>query len=338
MIRDAIATVVEGNSLTFEEAREVMDEMMTGQATFSQVGAFLTAIRVKGETVDEIAGMASVMREKALRVMLPCTAIDIVGTGGDGTGSLNISTAASFVAAGAGLRVAKHGNRAASSQCGSADVLETLGAKIELSPESVQRCIEEAGIGFMFAPMYHPSMKYVASTRKEIGIRTIFNYLGPLCNPANVPHLLLGVPSEQIGEKIAAVLHRLGTTHSMVVYGTDGFDELSISAPSLLWEVSKGFVKSPCQVTPDEFSCHIYPKEAVRGGNAKYNAKAIRLLLDGERGPFREVVIMNAAAALMIAGKTNDMKTASAIATESIDSGRAKQTLEKYIELTNRLS
>ncbi|MCJ7605134.1 MAG: anthranilate phosphoribosyltransferase, partial [Dehalococcoidales bacterium] len=284
-----------------------------------------------------IAGLASVMRRKSLHVELDVPAIDIVGTGGDGSGSFNISTAAAFVAAGAGLHVAKHGNRAASSRCGSADVLEALGVKIDLSPEGVKRCVEEAGIGFMFAPVYHPAMKHVAPTRREIGIRTVFNILGPLTNPARAVSLVLGVPSEDIGNKMAAVLQRLGTEHSLVVHGCDGLDEVSPSGRTIIWDVQPGNVAPPYEVTPADFGYEAVPASALTGGTPDVNADALRVVLAGKACALRNAVIMNGAAALMAAGITNDTLQAAAKAAEAIDSGKAIQKLDKLVELSNRL-
>ncbi len=337
MIKEAISTLVEGRSLSFEEASGSMDEMMSGEATPSQIATFLTALRIKGETADEIAGMASVMRSKATPVMVSGPAIDVVGTGGDASGSFNISTAAAFVAAGAGLKVAKHGNRAASSQCGAADVLEALGVKIELGAEAVARCIETVGIGFMFATVFHPAMKHAAPTRREMGIRTVFNILGPLTNPARVEYMLLGVPSEELGNKIAAVLYRLGTKHSLVVYGLDGMDEISISGSSLVWDVSEDTLSPPYEVAPDNFGLKEASTAEIRGGTPEENAGAMRRLLDGEKGALRNAVVMNAAAALVAGNLTSDLKTGARLAEEAIDSGRAKEKLYKLVELSQSL-
>lgn len=337
MIKEAIAALVAGRSLTFEEASGAMEDMMTGEAAPSQTGAFLTALRAKGETVDEIAGLASVMREKSLHVELDLPAIDVVGTGGDGSGSHNISTAAAFVAAGTGLHVAKHGNRAASSRCGSADVLETIGVKIGLSPEGVKRCVNEIGIGFMFAPVFHPAMRHVAPVRREIGIRTVFNILGPLTNPAGARYMVLGVPSEEIGGKMAAVLNRLGTEHSLVVHGRDGFDEISVSGSSIIWNVTSDTISSPYEVSPSDFGCETAPSSATTGGTPEVNAAALRRVLAGEPGALRSAVIMNGGAALMAAGIENDTHRAAARAAAVIDSGQAAEKLERLVELSNQL-
>jgi anthranilate phosphoribosyltransferase len=337
MIREAINTLVSGQSLSFEEASGAMEEIMTGEATPAQIGSFLTALRIKGETVDEIAGLADVMRKKAVPMKITHPAIDVVGTGGDGSGSFNISTAAAFVVAGAGLKVAKHGNRAASSKCGSADVLEALGVKLELSPENVARCIEDAGIGFMFAQVFHPAMKYVALPRREMGIRTVFNILGPLTNPARVEHMLLGVPSEELGATIASVLNRLGTRHSLVVHGQDGLDEISISSKSLVWDVSKELVSPPYEISPQSLGFPEARRSEIAGGTPQENAVTLRGILNGVKGSVRNMVVMNAAAALVAGDVTTDLNDAARIADEAIDSGRAKAKLDKLVELSQQL-
>jgi anthranilate phosphoribosyltransferase len=337
MIKEAIGTLVEGKSLSYEEAYFVMGEIMNGEATAAQIGAFLTALRIKGETADEIAGLASVMRVKATPVKISGPAIDIVGTGGDGSGSFNISTAAAFVAAGAGLKVAKHGNRAATSQCGSADVLEALGVKIDLGPEGVAECIEKAGIGFMFAPVFHPAMKHAAPVRREIGIRTVFNILGPLTNPASVEHMVLGVPSEELGKKIAAVLYRLGTKHSLVVHGKDGLDEISISGKSLIWDVTKEKLSPSYEVSPKSFGFDKADVGEIKGGTPKENAEALLNILDRKKSALRNIVVMNAAAALIAGNVTADMKKAARLAEEAIDSSRAKEKLNRLVELSRSL-
>jgi len=337
MIKEAISTLVAQKSLSFEEAKGAMEEIMDGEATPAQISAFLTALHIKGETPDEIAGLASVMRDKAMPVKVSVPTIDIVGTGGDNSGSFNISTAAAFVAAGAGLKVAKHGNRAATSKCGSADVLEALGIKIDLTPEKVGECIEKVGIGFMFAQVFHPAMKYAAPVRREIGIRTVFNILGPLTNPARVEHLVLGVPGREIGEKIAAVLHRLGTRHSLVIHGKDGLDEISVSGPTLLWDVKRESVSPLREISPATFGYIEGDNAEIKGGTPRENAAALRRILDGEKGTLRNAVVINAAAALIAGNVTNDFKQAAKLAEEAIDSGRAREKLEGMIALSQRL-
>ncbi len=337
MIREAINSLVSGKSLSFEEASGAMEEIMNGEATPAQIAAFVTALRIKGETVDEIAGLASVMRSKATPVKISGPTIDIVGTGGDSSGSFNISTTAAFVAAGAGLKVAKHGNRAASSQCGSADVLEALGVKIDLGPEAVAKCIETIGIGFMFAPIFHPAMKHAAIPRREIGIRTVFNILGPLTNPARAEHMVLGVPSEELGNKMATVLCRLGTKHSLVVHGRNGLDEISISGSSLIWEINEDELSPPYEVSPQHFGFKESGPAEIKGGTPKENAGALCRILKGEKGALRNVVVMNTAAALVAGNLTSDLKTGARLAEEAIDSGKAGEKLEKLVALSQSL-
>lgn len=337
MIKESIGSLVEGRSLSFEEASDSMQEIMRGMTTPAQIGAFLTALRVKGETSEEIAGLASVMRAEATPVNITGPALDIVGTGGDSSGSFNISTAAAFVVAGAGLKVAKHGNRAASSQCGSADILEALGVKIELGPRAVTECIEKVGIGFMFAPVFHPAMKHAALPRREIGIRTVFNILGPLTNPARTEHLVLGVPSEELGNKIAAVLYRLGTRHSLVIHGRDGLDEITISGKSLVWDVSEDALSEPYEVSPESFGFEDSDRSVIQGGTPEENAATLRRILDGETGGLRNTVVMNAAAGLFAGNITADLKNAARLAEVAIDSGRAMGKLNQLVELSRRL-
>jgi len=337
MIKEAIETLVSGNSLTFEQAAGVMEEIMGGEATPAQIAAFVTALRIKGETVEEIAGLASVMRARAIPVVVTPPVVDTCGTGGDNCSSINISTAAAFVAAGAGLKVAKHGNRAMTSHCGSADVLEALGVKIELGAEAVAKCLETVGIGFMFAPIFHPAMKHAAVPRREIGIRTVFNILGPLTNPARAEFQVIGVPSEELGGKIASVLHRLGTKHSLVVHGLDGMDEISISGKSLVWEVSEDKISSPYEVSPQYFDFKSAHLAEVRGGTPEENADILRRVLNGERGSWRDVVVMNAAAALLAGNRASDLKEGARLAEEVIDNGQALEKLEGLVKLSQSL-
>ena len=337
MIKEAINTLVSGSSLSFEQATAVMEEIMSGEATPAQIAAFITALRIKGETVDEIAGMASVMREKAVPVKVTPPVIDTCGTGGDNCSSINISTAAAFVAAGAGLKVAKHGNRAMTSRCGSADVLEALGVKIDLNAEAVAECMEKVGIGFMFALIFHPAMKHAAGPRREIGIRTVFNILGPLTNPARAEFQVIGVPSQELGHKIAAVLHRLGTKHSLVVHSLDGMDELSTSGKSVFWEVNEQGVLPPSEVEPADFG---FPKTQIsdiRGGTPEENAAILRRVLSGEKGAVRDVVVLNAAAALYAGNHATDLKEGIRLAEATIDNGQASAKLEGLITLSNSL-
>jgi anthranilate phosphoribosyltransferase len=337
VIKEAIETVVNGRSLTFEQAAAVMEEIMTGEATPAQFAAFITALRIKGETIDEIAGLASVMQAKATPVQVTPPVVDTCGTGGDGCCSFNISTTAAFIVAGAGLKVAKHGNRAMSSHCGSADVLEALGVRIELGAEAVAQCLETVGIGFMFAPVFHPAMKYAAAPRREIGIRTVFNILGPLTNPAKAKFQVIGVPSKELGEKIAFVLHRLGTEHSLVVHGIDGMDEISISRKSLVWDVNQHRVLPPYEVSPDDFGFMKASMTQIKGGTARQNAKILRGILSGEVGARRNIVIMNAAASLVAGNRASDLKEGVSIAEKTLDSGKALAKLDELIKLSRSL-
>jgi anthranilate phosphoribosyltransferase len=339
MIKEAISLLIYGKSLTMEQSAEVMEELTTGQVTPAQFGALVTALRIKGETADEIAGLASVMRAKSVRVETIEPVIDIVGTGGDNSRSFNISTAAALVAAGAGIRVAKHNNRAMTSQCGSADVLEALGMKIELDASQVKGCLEKVGIGFMFAPLFHPSMKFAAAPRREIGIRTIFNILGPLTNPALAERQVLGVPSPELGEKLAKVLYRLGSKHALVVHGLDGMDEISIAGQSRVWELRDGEI-TDYDVSPDDFGLATAPGETLVGGTPQENAAMLRSVLKGEPGPRRDAVIMNAAAGIVVGQRTKNssgreaLKEGAKLAREAIDSGQALDKLEKLIKLS----
>ncbi len=334
MIREAIQAVVSGKSLTMEEAAQVMDEIMEGQVTPAQFGAFVTALRLKGETVDEIAGMARTMRAKAIRVNIAEPVIDIVGTGGDGLNTFNISTAAAFVVAGAGLKVAKHGNRAASSQCGSADVLEALSVKFNLNAEQVQRCIQEVGIGFMFAQSFHPAMKFAGPLRKEIGIRTVFNILGPLTNPAFATHFLLGVADEALVEKMALVLKSLGCEHALVVHGEDGLDEITVSGPSQVCELKDGKIKKYA-ISPEDFGLPKADLDRLRGGTAEQNAVLLRSVLSGVTGPQLDAVLMNSAAALVAGDKAETLKEGIEIARQSLGSGQALAKLDQLVKLSN---
>jgi len=338
VIKEAIQALVSGNSLTFEQATDVMDEIMSGEATPAQFGALVTALRIKGETVDEIAGLASVMRAKAIPVVVTPPVVDTCGTGGDNSATFNISTAAAFVAAGSGLKVAKHGNRAMSSHCGSADVLEALGVKIDLGAEAVAECLEKVGIGFMFAPIFHPAMKYASAPRREIGIRTVFNILGPLTNPARAEFQVIGVPTTELGEKIALVLHRLGIKHALVVHGKEGMDEISISGMSLVWEVNEHGVLPANEVSPQHFGFKEANLAEIRGGTPEENAEMLRRILGGERGPRRDVVVMNAAAALFAGNQASDLKQGARLAEEAIDSGRALEKLDGLVRLSQSLS
>lgn len=336
MIREAIAKLVERQDLSEDEAAACMGEIMSAEATPAQFGAFVVALRMKGESVDEIAGMARVMRERAVRVAMEAPLLDTCGTGGDASGSFNVSTAAAFVAAGAGARVAKHGNRAMTSACGSADILEALGAKIDLSPEAVEACIERAGFGFMFAPAFHPAMKFAAGLRREIGVRTVFNILGPLTNPAGAGAQVLGVPDGEVADKMAQVLLRLGAAHALVVHGEDGLDEVSVSGPTMVYTVEDGAVVRST-IKPSDVGLEQHLPGAVLGGSAEENAEALRRVLGGEPGALRDFTLINAAAALVAADIAADLQEGVKLAAQSIDGGAARDKLETFVRVSNEV-
>ncbi len=336
IIKEAIARVVAGESLGMQEAAAVMEEIMEGQATSSQLSAFIVALAIKGETADEIAGLARTMRAKAVPVKAPGPVVDVVGTGGDRAGTFNISTAAAFVAAGAGLMVAKHGNRAASSKCGSADVLEALGVRIDCTAEQVSRCLEEVGIGYMFAPAFHPAMKHAAPTRHEIGIPTVFNILGPLTNPAGAQAILLGVAREELVDKMAGVLQKLGCRHALVVHGEDGLDEITTTGRSSVCEL-KNEKTSRYTISPVNFGLRTAAPEALKGGDAAANAATIRNVLSGERGPKRDIVLLNAAAALVAGERAPTLADGLSLAKDSLDGGYALNKLEGLIKISRSL-
>ncbi len=349
MIKKAIAKVVERINLTESEMIEVMDQIMSGEATPAQIAAFITALRMKGETVDEITGAARVMRDRATPIRVGKgvldidrddinidqeTILDVVGTGGDGTNSFNISTTVTFIVASCGVKVAKHGNRAVSSACGSADVLEALGVSLDVTPDTVERSIAEIGLGFLFAPALHGAMKYAIGPRKEIGIRTIFNILGPLTNPAGADCQVLGVYREDLVEPLALVLKKLGCKSGFVVFGRDGMDEITLTGETLIAEISREGV-SLRTITPEELGFSRCQPGDLRGGDAVGNARIVRSILEGEKGPKRDVVLLNAAYALVAAGKAPDPAEGIRLAAEAIDSGLALAKLEELIALTN---
>ena len=336
MIREAIDALVEGHSLTMDEAAASMNEIMKGEATPAQFGAYVTALRLKGETVQEIAGMARVMREKALHVSVSGVLVDTAGTGGDRSGSFNISTTAALVAAGAGVKVAKHGNRAMSGATGSADVLEALGVNIDLSPEGVQRCIEEVGFGFMFAQRYHPSMRFAAGPRREIGIRNVFNILGPLTNPAGAKRQVIGVADPAMARRMAEVLGTLGSERALVVHGEDGMDELTITGPSQVWELKDGSV-TEYAFTPNSVGLQTADAGTLAATSADDSAATVRSVLGGISGPARDVVLLNAAAALAVGGAAESLSDGVVQASESIDSGAASRVLAGLAELSQTL-
>ena len=323
-IREAIDVVVSGDSLAMDDAAAVMRQIMSGEATQAQL---------KGESIEEIAGMATVMREFSLRVNVDGMLVDSVGTGGDGLNTFNISTAAAFVAAGAGLKVAKHGNRAASGTCGSADVLEELGVQVELTPEGVERCIRESGIGFMFAQAFHPSMRHAGPVRREIGIRTVFNILGPLTNPAGAQSMLVGVAFPELGEKMASVLNLLDTHHSIIVHGEGGLDEMTLSGDTSVWEVTVGKV-SNWTLSVADTGLPVTPIEAVKGGDREANAKTMRELLGGAGGPVRDYVLLNSAGVFLVGDLVTNIRDGVQLAAQTLDSGAAKDRLESMIEVS----
>jgi anthranilate phosphoribosyltransferase len=352
IITEAVRALVERRDLTRIEAAAAMDAIMSGAATNVQIAAFLTALRMKGETVEELIGFAQVMREKVARV--PARAdesltgtdremlIDTCGTGGDASGTFNVSTATAFVVAGAGLRVAKHGNRSMSglsgaSLCGSADVVETLGVKLELTPEQVGRCVAEVGIGFLYAPLLHTAMKHVMAARSEVGIRTVFNLLGPLTNPAGANAQVIGVAAATLTESLARVLAELGTYRAFVVHGADGLDEISNTGESRVSEVREGVVRT-YTVRPEDFGMPRASIKDLLGGDREQNAEIIRAVLDGKPGPRRDIVLMNAAAALVAGGRARDLKDGAAVAAQSIDSRAARSKLDALVALTRRLA
>lgn len=350
MIREAIEKVVKGIDLSEAEMGASFEEIMSGKATPAQIGAFITSLRMKGETVEEITGAAKVMRQKSLHISAGKSTVDIdrddinidaetiidtCGTGGSGTNTFNISTTVAFVVAGCGLKVAKHGNRSASSQCGSADVLEALGVKLDVGADLVQRCIIEIGIGFLYAPLFHNAMKYAITPRKEIGIRTIFNILGPLSNPANATSQVVGVYNSGLTETVAKVLKNLGTRRAFVVYGMDTLDEITITGKTKVSELKAGHIRT-YYLTPQEFGLKRARLADIEGGNAKVNSEIVQSVLKGERGPKRDVVLANAACAIVCGSKAKNLKEGVRIAAQSIDSGAAMEKLLRLIELTNR--
>jgi anthranilate phosphoribosyltransferase len=333
-LKPFIAKAANASVLSREEAREAFNVMMSGEATPSQIGGLLMALRVRGETVDEITGAVEIMREKMLRVEAPADAIDIVGTGGDASGSYNISTCAAFVAAGAGLTVAKHGNRALSSRSGAADVLMALDVKIDVAPEMISKCIREAGLGFMFAPAHHASMKHVGPSRVELGTRTIYNLLGPLSNPAGVRRQVTGVFSRAWVEPLAQVLKNLGAEACWICHGEGGFDEIVPTGTTWISELKDGQIRS-FELTPEAAGLKRSSADDLKGGDAAHNAQALRGVLQGDPSTFRDAAVMTAAAALVVAGKAADMKQGVAMAQEAIDTGAAIRALDTLVKVSN---
>jgi len=333
-LKSIIGKVATGAALTREEAAAAFDRVMSGEATPAQMGGLLMALRVRGETVDEITGAVSAMRAKMLPVKAPADAVDIVGTGGDGSGSVNVSTCASFIVAGAGVPVAKHGNRALSSKSGAADALAALGVNINITPDEVGRCIAEAGIGFMFAPTHHPAMKNVGPTRVELATRTIFNLLGPLSNPAGVTRQMVGVFSKHWVQPLAQVLKNLGSEAVWVVHGSDGLDEITLTGPTHVAALENGSIRT-FDVTPEDAGLPRATAAELKGGDAEANAKALREVLEGKQNAYRNVALINAAAALVVAGKAKDLKEGVALGTKALDSGAATERLTRLAAVSN---
>ncbi len=337
MIREGINLLVQGINLSESEMAECMREIMEGKATDTQTGAFLVALRIKGETVEEITGAAKVMREKAARINAPEGVVDTCGTGGDMARTFNISTTAAIVVSACGVPVAKHGNRSISSRSGSADVLEALGVRIDLPPEKVQECLFETGFGFLFAPLFHPAMKYAVGPRREMGIRTIFNILGPITNPAGAKRQTVGVFTDRLTESLARVLGNLGAEDVMVFHGEDGLDEITITDGSKVSRFRNGIIENLI-IAPEDFGFNRAPVDSIEGGDARENAVATMNILKGETGPKRDIVVMNASVTLMVSGRTDDLKEASLISREVIDSGKALKKLKEIVKTTQRLA
>ena len=335
MIKEAIEKVKKRIDLTESETRTVFDEIMSGRAVSEEIAEFLKALREKGETVDEITGAAKVMLERSSRVDAGLDIIDTCGTGGSGINTFNISTTVAFVVAGCGVKVAKHGNRSASSGCGSADVLEALGVKLESTPQEVRKAIVEAGIGFMYAPLFHSAMKHAIKSRKDVGGRTIFNILGPLSNPAKAANQIIGVYDEKLTEVLARVLKNLGSKNALIVCGSDGLDEITITGKTKITELKDGEVRT-YYINPEEFGMKRCDITDIKGGSAKENAEIILSVLKGEHGPRRDIVLLNAAAALVVASKAKNVVEGIKLAGESIDSGKALRKLHQLIEVTNK--
>jgi anthranilate phosphoribosyltransferase len=329
---ESLARLVKRQDLTEDEAAAAFEIIIRGDATPSQIAGFLVALRMKGETVDEIAGFARTARAMATPIEVDGALLDTCGTGGDGLATFNISTLSAIVAAACGARVAKHGNRAASSMCGSADVLEQLGVKIDLAPEGVARCIDDAGIGFLFAPVFHPSFRFAGATRRELGLRTVFNVLGPLCNPAGAKYQALGVADTSVASKMADVLVRLGVERAIVFHAADGMDELSVASPSFVIEVDGQ--RKEYELDPAALGLAHAPVESMRGGGPEENARLAREVLGGAKGPRRDVVLLNSAAALRASGRARDWKEGLGLAAEAIDSGRAGEVLDRWARIS----
>jgi len=336
-LKPLLAKVADGNALGAEEAENAFDIIMSGEAAESQIGAFLMALRVRGETVDEITGAVRTMRAKATMISAPEGAIDVVGTGGDGAGTFNVSTGAALVVAGSGVPVAKHGNRALSSKSGAADVLTALGVNLDAELDVIERCIREAGIGFMMAPRHHSAMRFVGPVRAALAVRTIFNILGPLSNPAGVKRQFTGVFAKEWVEPMARTLANLGTEAAWIVHGSDGLDELTTTGPTFVAELKNGAI-STFEIAPEQFGLTRARPDDLKGGDGEVNAAAIRSLLAGEAGPYRDIVVFNAAASLVVAGKATDVGEGIAMAAAAIDGGKAQTVLDMLVEISNSAS
>lgn len=332
--KDYIAKVADGGSLSFDDARAAFEIILSGAATPSQLGGFLMALRVRGESIEEVTGAVATMRAKLLPVEAPANAIDIVGTGGDSTGSFNISTCTALVVAGCGIPVAKHGNRSLSSKSGASEALAELGVNIDANPETIAKCIREAGIGFMFAPMHHAAMKHVGPTRVEMGTRTIFNLLGPLSNPAGVKRQMIGVFARRWVEPIAEALKALGSDHIWVVHGSDGMDEITTTGPTYVAELKDGKIRS-FEISPADVGLPVAQMADLKGGEPAYNAHALREVLSGARNAYRDIVLFNSAASLIVAGECDSLTDGVRLAATSIDSGEAADRLERLVALSN---
>ena len=335
-MREALEKIMGGEDLSREEARLLMGKIMDGEVSPVLFGALMVCLRMKGEGEEEIAGFSEAMRERALRVDVPFYVLDTCGTGGDGSGSFNISTASAIIAASCGVKVAKHGNRAVSGRCGSADILEALGARIDLPPEGVRICLEEVGFGFMFAPLFHPAMRRVSEMRRELGIRTVFNILGPLTNPAGALFHVLGVFSDSLLPKMARVLSMLGMKRAWVVHGEDGLDEITLGGKTHVYEVEGGRIRE-FWIEPSEYGLRRAGKASVKGENAEENAKILLRILSGEGGPIRDICLINSAASIYIYGKARDLAEAIDMAREAVDSGKALALLKRFVDLSRKL-
>jgi len=334
-IKPALEKLSTGADLSQQDMGAAMDVIMNGEASQAQIAAFLMGLRIKGETAGEIAAAVAILRHKMVPVKAPDNAIDIVGTGGDGMGSYNISTASAIVVAAAGIPVAKHGNKALSSKSGSSEALEALGVKLDLAPNDISRCINEANIGFMFAPNHHPAMRHVGPVRADMGVRTMFNLLGPQSNPAGVKHYLLGVYAREWVEVVAAALLTNGAVSAWVVYGSDGLDEITTTGPTFVCAIENGALRS-FEISPKDAGLALAQPKDLVGGDPEHNARAITALFDGEQSAYRDIVLINAGAALLIAGKANDLRSGVEMASELIDSGKASQTLKTLVAVSNR--